>query len=74
MRRLIGLKPPWARADKKLRDIYYSLEATEISHTNCRLNMNELIHNYYDTPKLFNSAREAIRYIKQKHKNILEAA
>ena len=35
--------------------------------------MNELIHNYYDTPKLFNGAREAIRYIKQKHKNILES-
>lgn len=59
-------------SDKKLRELYYSLEATEIRHTNCRSNMNELIHKYYDAPKLYKSAREAIRYIRQKHKNILE--
>ena len=59
-------------SDKKLRELYYSLENTEISNTNCRLNMNESLDLYYHTPKLFKGVREAIRHIKQKHENILE--
>ena len=59
-------------SDKKLRELYYSLEDTEISNTNCRLNMNESLDLYYHTPKLFKGTHEAIRHIKQKHKNILD--
>ena len=58
--------------DGKLRELYHAVQSVDFNHNNCGLNKNELIYNYYFAPNLFRIACKAIRYIEEKHKDLLE--